>query len=498
MLIRPLPFILTACLGIAPAQEEGPPRIKPRVSAAPVTATAVSNWPERIATADPGSKDEAWAQADFDHSGWKTMKLPVHWENAGLPDYDGVVWFRRTIDVPASIADRDAVLGLGAIDDMDVTWVNGVRVGGYEKPGAHFTPRNYKLPKGALRVGSNIIAVRVMDHGAGGGMAQTHGRMELRGGGHALPLTGPWHYQPGANLAQLLRPSTPDGSPAPRLAPFQGKFELQPHDVIAFAGGTNMVRQFESGHLESVLTWDAEHPVYFRDLAWQADTVYQQQRPRSFGTHLDLLDRMSATVMVANFGQMEALDGATELPQFLKAYGELLDEFEKRTPRIVLIAPHRFEKTDNALLPDLSKRNGDLDAYSQGIRQLAKRRGFLFVDLAQLDPTQLTSDGVNFNETGRWAWAQTVAAQLTGAEVSFQANALESSRKLIQRKNTLWRQHWRPTNWSFLYGNRQHVPSSKDHRPGKPRWFPEEVNAIIPMIENAEAKIWKQKVEGRK
>ncbi len=54
----------------------------------------------------------------------------------------------------------------------------------------------------------------------------------------------------------------------------------------------------------------------------------------------------------------------------------------------------------------------------------------------------------------------------------------------------LWRRHWRPTNWAFLYGNRQTQPSSKDHRPGKPRWFPIEVDAIIPRIEAAQARIF--------
>ena len=91
------------------------------------------------------------------------------------------------------------------------------------------------------------------------------------------------------------------------------------------------------------------------------------------------------------------------------------------------------------------------------------------------------------------AWAHTVASQLTGEEISVPAGAYEDTRRLIQHKNILWRQHWRPTNWSFLYGNRQHVPSSKDHRPGQPRWFPEEVNALIPLIEKAEDAIWQRK-----
>jgi len=488
-------LIFVVALAAARADDgTSPPRLKPRPVNYGTAGSATPRWPERIALHDPGSQDALWAQKSFDHRNWKTMRLPVHWENAGLPNYDGIVWFRRTVEIGEEMARGEATLGLGAIDDMDVTWVNGKRVGGHEQPGAHFAPRNYRLPAGTLTPGKNTIAVRVMDHGSTGGLAQTHGKLQLTGDGKTIPLTGPWYYREGATLAKLLIPGPANStSIAPRTKPFTGKFALRPHDVVALAGGTNMVKQFESGHLEAMLTHTASDPVYFRDLTWQADTVYRQQRPRNFGTHLDLLQRMGASVIIANFGQVEALDGATQLPQFLEAYGVLLDEFAKCTSRIILVSPHRFEKPATALLPDLSKRNGDVAAYSEGIRQLAERRGYLYVDLHKFDPSGLTSGSSHLTLKGQRIWAQYVTSQLTGQEIRTRGSALEPLRQRIQRKNVLWRQHWRPANWSFLYGNRQHVPSSRDHRPGKPRWFPEEINAIIPLIEQAEAEIWKAK-----
>lgn len=474
-----------------PAPAAAPTRIQPRGPSQSVLPSRVTDWPRRIAAQDPGSQGEAWAQAELDDSGWETMTLPTHWEKAGLPDYDGVVWFRRSIEIPAEMAAGEAVLSLGAIDDMDVTWVNGQRVGGHERAGAHFTPRNYKLPKGLLVAGENHIAVRVMDHGSAGGLAQTHGKMQLTaaGAGLSIPLTGAWRYRPGATLAQLLRPAGIEASGSPPPKPFPGKFALLENDVVAFAGGTTMVKQMESGYLEALLTRAAHHPVYFRDTAWQADTVYRQQRPHNFGSHLDLLNRINASVIIANFGQMECLDGATRLPQFLAAYEQLLDQFARRTPRIVLVSPHLFARTNNPHLPDLSVRNGDVAAYAEGIRQLAQQRGYLFVDLTRLDPSGLTLDGFQLTSAGKLAWARQTASQLLGENVSDHASALEGLRQMIGAKNRLWHQHWRPTNWAFLYGDRQHVPSSHDHRPGEPRWFPEEVNAIIPMIEKAEEAI---------
>ena len=44
---------------------------------------------------DLGMKDgmALWAKTSHDFSTWKTMKLPDHWENNGLIDLNGVLWF---------------------------------------------------------------------------------------------------------------------------------------------------------------------------------------------------------------------------------------------------------------------------------------------------------------------------------------------------------------------------------------------------------------------
>ena len=65
------------------------------------------------------------------------MKLPTYWEDAGYPDFDGVFWFRRSFDLPGNWDGSDVELHLGAVDDNDTTWVNGMKVGatmGYNVP----------------------------------------------------------------------------------------------------------------------------------------------------------------------------------------------------------------------------------------------------------------------------------------------------------------------------------------------------------------------------
>ncbi|MFL2867108.1 MAG: hypothetical protein ACJZ8Y_18000 [Pirellulaceae bacterium] len=56
------------------------------------------------------------------------------------------------------------------------------------------------------------------------------------------------------------------------------KIRLEDGDVVAFLGGTNMVRSVRAGALEYYLTdafVNAETEVRFRDLSWEADTVYR-------------------------------------------------------------------------------------------------------------------------------------------------------------------------------------------------------------------------------
>jgi len=124
----------------------------------------LSQWFQAI---DPGSGAQPWSARQLDTTGWETMKLPTLWEDAGHPGFDGVVWFRRTFDLPAGWSGRDLELRLGAIDDVDTTWVNGTELG---TTSGYTTPRVYRIPAATLRPTGNVIAVRVLDTGGGGGL----------------------------------------------------------------------------------------------------------------------------------------------------------------------------------------------------------------------------------------------------------------------------------------------------------------------------------------
>ena len=59
----------------------------------------------------------------------------------------------------------------------------------------------------------------------------------------------------------------------------------------------------------------------------------------------------------------------------------------------------------------------------------------------------------------------------------------------IARKNLLWQQYYRPTNWAFLFGDRQHVPASRDNQNRDERWFVREIDTLPKLIAEAETEI---------
>ena len=172
---------------------------------------AMANWWKKN---DPGSSEQpAWSDPKFDGSGWKTMKLPTHWEDGGLPDFDGLVWFRKEIALPEAWDGKPATISLGAIDDRDTTFVNGVEVGQMNEWNA---PRNYKIPAGVLKAGRNVIAVRALDTAGPGGFSGEPKEMTLalRGVDKIDPITlaGEWTYKASTPLGELSTPPEPMGS----------------------------------------------------------------------------------------------------------------------------------------------------------------------------------------------------------------------------------------------------------------------------------------------
>lgn len=504
-------------LAALPKKAEAPKPSPPK----PIS-TPLPHWTRLIMAVDPGSQGEAWAKSAFDHRTWKTMKVPGHFDTTELPGFDGVVWFRKTIELSTEQAKSKAILHLGQIDDMDVTWVNGTRVGGYENPGHHYTVRKYPIPAGLLKTGKNTIAVRVMDHGAPGGIAGKPEQLSLQLGDERISLANQWHLAPGASLAALnkysqvpplVRPLARPKTPVPAFA---DGFAIDSDQTIAVVGGTNALESGRHGYLETLLTAaHPQHQVRVRNLAWQADTVYQQQRPRNFYApnkpdygERDDRAKIEADIVFFWMGQTESLDGPDRVVEFTAAYEQHLDHIAQYTKRIVLVTPVPFSNP-LGLDIDIQKRNDSLTVYVAAIHKIGRERKLPVVDIAKAfgwgaTPEPHSQNGLHLLPAGHWDAAQAFASLLGFADrvamikwydenkdepAGLEPPSAEKLCQAIRQKNDLWFRYWRPTNWAFLYGNRQQTASSHDHtNPGR-RWFPEELENALPHLVEADQRI---------
>ncbi len=135
-----------------------------------------------------------WTESGAD---WRELPLPMRdWKTWGVPEltnHDGMVWFRRNVNLTAAQAAGAVTLMLGGIDKVDETWVNGKPIGNSFGYG---TERPYELPAGTLHAGDNTIVVNVSSSCCAAGMYGPPEHMMLRFAvGAPLPLGGQWRYK---------------------------------------------------------------------------------------------------------------------------------------------------------------------------------------------------------------------------------------------------------------------------------------------------------------
>lgn len=146
------------------------------------------------------SGKRSWYHPKFSDANWKMMKVPGSFESEIDPAFDGVVWFRKEVNIPKNLAGKDLILSLGPIDDIDSTWFNGELIGTTSQ---YNTPRKYVVPAKKVKKGKNRIAVRVADIGGGGGFLGEPKEMQLIAGTEEINLSGDWKYQVAVNMNHL-------------------------------------------------------------------------------------------------------------------------------------------------------------------------------------------------------------------------------------------------------------------------------------------------------
>jgi sialate O-acetylesterase len=198
-----------------------------------------------------------------------------------LDETDGMVHVRKVFNLSEAQASLEgAQINLGQIDNFDVTWINGVRIGetlaGGPAPRRQF--REYPIPENTLKAGANVVLIQIVDIRNTAHFGYNIETPEIVwAGGQRLGLTEDWSMQLVADAGK--RPSNLDAKMRDigsflwnamihplKPAPFRG--------VIWYQGESNTGRgeQYQKLFPDMIQAWRDEwgrddFPFYFVQLA---------------------------------------------------------------------------------------------------------------------------------------------------------------------------------------------------------------------------------------
>ena len=226
--------------------------------------------------AEPGIS-EKWYLPSYSKDDWKEVSVPGLWSEEELVSLDGVVWQTCRFTLSENYVGKEAVLSLHVIDDDDITWINGQKIGGTV---GYDVRRLYSVPAGVLKE-SNEITLKISDYRGGGGLYGPANEIYLKVGDKTIPLSGKWKYKVSASNSDFdFVEYGPNAYPSllynAMVSPLVG---LSMRGVIWYQGEDNTNRAKEYYHLFPAMIndwrkkWGKDFPFYWVQLANYMDAV---------------------------------------------------------------------------------------------------------------------------------------------------------------------------------------------------------------------------------
>lgn len=151
---------------------------------------------------------------------WDTVKSANMDKVFQRENFNGMVWFRKEFTFNGDVESSDYELVLGQIEDLSTIFLNGELVGRLEHWGEQNTNILYRIPKGLLIKGKNVLAVRVIDVWDRGGIL-TQTMLKDVQNEIVYDLNDTWRYLPAAILLDedfyLLEHGNPPSNKHPEL-----------------------------------------------------------------------------------------------------------------------------------------------------------------------------------------------------------------------------------------------------------------------------------------
>ncbi|MFR9260871.1 MAG: sialate O-acetylesterase [Bacteroides cellulosilyticus] len=332
---------------------------------------------------------------------------------------DGVIWFRKEFDLTAEQAKEPIVISLGAIDDWDVTYLNGQEIG---KMDSYNTPREYIVSPERLKVGRNVLVVKAVNHTGDGGFTGEMKQMYCLTANERIPLAGDWKYRV-SQIIETTETLGPNSYPSllynAMLAPLT-KFPIK--GTIWYQGESNSgdAYRYRSLFPNMIRDWRkqwkyAEMPFYWVQLA---NFMKPAEEPGQ-SDWAELRESQHLTLELPYTGEALAIDiGETEdihprnkqdvghrlaLNALAKTYGKEV-EFSGPEYQSMKIDGNRIILTFNHIAQGLVAK--DKYGYLKGFTIAGADQKFVYAQAAIKGNTiVVSSDEIENPVAVRYAWA---------------------------------------------------------------------------------------------
>jgi sialate O-acetylesterase len=129
---------------------------------------------------------------DYNDSGWTTVEMPRLIKDFGIGKYEGMMWMRKKIVLPASFAGKQLTLNIGHPEMNYSLYFNGAEIC---KAVWNGNPKHsYTIPAGLAKSGENIVAIRIAMLWSGGGLNPPAEDIYITDEQMKVSLAGKWLY----------------------------------------------------------------------------------------------------------------------------------------------------------------------------------------------------------------------------------------------------------------------------------------------------------------
>ena len=138
---------------------------------------------------------------DYNDAAWPSVEMPRLVKDFGIGNYEGMMWMRKKITLPASFGGKDLVLNIGHPEMNYSLYFNGAEI--CKTIWNNNPKQSYTIPASIVKNGENTISLRIAMLWGGGGLNPPADNIYITDGNAKVTLAGSWLY------SKNIEPSMP-------------------------------------------------------------------------------------------------------------------------------------------------------------------------------------------------------------------------------------------------------------------------------------------------